>query len=319
MVFGEMAADILLWRFPALPEDVVFDIIEANAREREFVPDARGLKRIWKEMRRSEKAALFEDYDRADDGFGPERQAVLSATVAEAVKFDNDLYFKPDEEIHELYAQMAREQSVVFDKVRSEFDRDAFFNEPEATADFSVWMQMPMWTVNEAAALSLGKNPDILTPKSMKAIRRSKSNFAQVYAFRRTAIKRAVSGGHFKDPMPRADFIRWAAEHQIALPEPLAAVAAGLPESLPSPQERIAGRIRSAHQAAATKREDKSFHKMIAGMAVRYYKCGNDAMFSQAVKAITSDVHQIGHDIDDDTVRKHLKDALALPTNKKVI
>lgn len=316
MVFGEMAADILLWRFPALPEDVVFDIIEANAREREFVPDARGLKRIWKEMRRSEKAVLFEDYDRADDDFGPERQAVLSATVAEAVKFDNDLYFKPDEEIHELYAQMAREQAGVFDQRRSEFDSDAFFNEPEATVDFSVWMQMPMWSVNEAVALSLGKNPDLVTPKSMKVIKRNKSNFAQVYAFRRTAIKRAVDGEQLKEPIPRGDFLRWAAAHQMALPEPLKLAAANLQLPVDSPDDRAA-RVRiSAHQAAATTREHKSLHKIIAAMAIKKYSCGNYAQFSQAVNKIVDDLIAIDCELSDDTVRKHLRDALALPAKK---
>lgn len=314
MVFGEMAADILLWRFPALPEDVMFDIIEANAREREFVPDARGLKRIWKEMRRSEKAMLFEDYDRADDDFGPERQAVLSATVAEAVKFDNEVHTKSEEEIQELYAQMVREQAEVFKQVRSEFDRDAFFNEPEAEADFSAWMQMPMWSVNEAVALSLGKNPDLVTPKSMKAIRRNKSNFAQVYAFRRTAIKRAVSGGHFHNPIPRVDFIRWAAEHQMVLPEPLATVAASMPESLRSPQDESADRRQSGYQAARLKREDNSLYKMIAGMAVEHYKCSNKTMIPGAVIAIMNNVIAIGHNIDDQTVRTHLNRALTLPT-----
>ncbi|MBS7555009.1 hypothetical protein KHC23_15275, partial [Ancylobacter dichloromethanicus] len=76
MTADEMAELIVLRRFLVLPRDVVFDIIDANKREEPFAPDPRGLKRIWKDMKRSQKGLLFEDYDRSSDEFGPERQAL---------------------------------------------------------------------------------------------------------------------------------------------------------------------------------------------------------------------------------------------------
>lgn len=313
MTFADMVAEILSWRFQGLPDDLLTEIFYANAQEREFAPDARGLRRIWKEMKRSERSILIDDYDGVDKTFGPERQAVMSAMIAKAVAFEKDMFTKSSEEVAELYAEVAREHASVFNELRSEFDREAFFSEPEADADFSVWMQMPIWSVNEATALSLGKSPELVNPKSMKAIKERKSNFGRAYTFRRTAIKRAVRGGHLKDPMPRGDFIRWAVEHQMTLPEPLAKVSMEMPGALSLPPGRIVSRERTAQEAAGARREENSLHKIIAGMAVKHYKCGNEAMFSRAVNDIVSHVLEIGHNINDDTVRKHLRMALKLP------
>ena len=182
MTADDMAFEILFWRFVQLPQDVILDIIDASARGQAFTPDERGLKRVWKEMKRAHREAMFEDYNKDDAGFGPARRAELRAVIEDAVKLDRQLYSNSYDEIAELYAQVQREQLAVLDLDRSQFDSDAFFNEPDAQASFSVWMQMPMWSVDEATALSLGKNPELVNTKSLKRIKKSKSIFAKIYA-----------------------------------------------------------------------------------------------------------------------------------------
>lgn len=43
-----------------------------------------------------------------------------------------------------------------------------FYNRPEAAADYDHWLRLDFWTTDEAVALLLGKNPEVLTPQRVQ-------------------------------------------------------------------------------------------------------------------------------------------------------
>jgi hypothetical protein len=69
----------------------------------------------------------------------------------------------------------------------------AFFDQPEAVADFEFWSKMPSWTLDEATALSFGKNPDIVSGSSMEQYPQQYSSFARAYMQRRRLLRRLLS------------------------------------------------------------------------------------------------------------------------------
>lgn len=320
MTADEMAELIVLWRFLVLPRDVVFDIIDANKWGVAFAPDPRGLKRIWKDMKRSQKEFLFEDYDRSNDEFSSERQAKLREVVDEAVEFDEHLYSRSYDEIAALYAECQIEQTAEDDQDRSMFDQHAFFNEPDAEADSIIWMQMPFWTADEATALSFGKNPQVVSTKSLKRIKKAKSNFVRAYAFRRAAIERAVDEGQLKDPIPRADFIAWALAHQVPLPEGLATQTAHIQASSEHSSSGSSSRPpRQRNQASveqgARTRERNSMLAIIAIMARAKYGMRHAGEMPRVVYNILQDAKspEVEMKIKADTVRKYLGMAFGSP------
>ena len=66
-------------------------------------------------------------------------------------------------------------------------DQKRFFNLPNAAADFEYWSKMAHWTLDEALALSFGKNPKVVSWKSLEKIISYTSPF--VLQFRKNAAK----------------------------------------------------------------------------------------------------------------------------------
>ena len=50
-------------------------------------------------------------------------------------------------------------------------EKQYFFNRPEAEADYREWVTMPYWTIDEAVALSYGKNPAKVTCRNVGTFR----------------------------------------------------------------------------------------------------------------------------------------------------
>jgi hypothetical protein len=65
----------------------------------------------------------------------------------------------------ELVARYNAEKQREYDQLvaKGELDeRDRFFNQPHAAADFVHWSKMAHWTLDEAVALSFGKTPELV-------------------------------------------------------------------------------------------------------------------------------------------------------------
>ncbi|MEI9417466.1 hypothetical protein [Mesorhizobium sp. Cs1321R2N1] len=87
-------------------------------------------------------------------------------------------------------------------------DLYAFFSQPTATADFAYWLPMPAWSIDEAVALSFGKDPRVVSTHALVRIHRSL--FRPAYEARTEQVRRAVTIGQLTDPIRPAEFSAWA-------------------------------------------------------------------------------------------------------------
>jgi hypothetical protein len=63
-----------------------------------------------------------------------------------------------------LDSELAKQSDETRDK-EQEKERQRFFNQPTAFADFDHWSRAAHWTLEEAAALSFGRNPEVVNSK----------------------------------------------------------------------------------------------------------------------------------------------------------
>lgn len=104
---------------------------------------------------------------------------------------------------------------------KSAYDEERrFFNQPSASADIQHWTRMSIWKLDEAVALSLGKDPRRVNWDNVRSLVQI-SAFAAAYQARREIIFRAKSAGQLWDSTIPGVFIAWAERMNVALPSPL--------------------------------------------------------------------------------------------------
>jgi hypothetical protein len=193
-------------------------------------------------------------------------------------------------------------------------DPKRFFNKPDAQANFDHWGRMEYWTVDEAAALCLGKDPRRVNWALIRTLL-DVSPFAARYRDMRVLIKRAAAISEIGDPgrvYPERVLI-WAEKRALDLPIELKAVRPkradkrkqdGDVESKPEDEE-INGK------------ELNSLHRLILGMAIQKYgfdpdydpKSDPDCK-SRAFSVIAHDLDKAGLKLSVKPIRKHLMNAV---------
>jgi len=126
----------------------------------------------------------------------------------------------PDNELLTLHIQsLAKDTEQRKRNVISEENRRPY-NLPSANADFVHWAKAAHWTLDEAIALSFGKEPAIVTWKEIEKLK-GQTAFAVSFAKRRDLALRATRWKKFGDTIPPVIFISWAKEINIELPNAL--------------------------------------------------------------------------------------------------
>lgn len=168
--------------------------------------------------------------------------------------------------LDECRAQYQEEQE---EKARAEVqkkdlaEKQYFFNQPPSTADFDYWSKAKHWTLDEAIALSFGKDPEIVNWKSVSPLTNI-SSFAKKYERLRGLALRAVPWKELFDPILPSLFIAWAKRNDISFPEELEEKAI-----------RYGGRATDWKAAYEKLREETSaekatYEKYIADYSARY-------------------------------------------------
>lgn len=104
------------------------------------------------------------------------------------------------------------------ERVKEENER--FYNQSYANADFEYWAKAAHWTIDEAIALSFGKEPEIVTWKKIEVLK-NETLFAKQFAKRRDLALRATHWKKFGDTIPPVIFIGWSKEINLELPSVL--------------------------------------------------------------------------------------------------
>lgn len=130
----------------------------------------------------------------------------------------------------EYSSKLELDKRLKLEKLAAE-EKELFFNQPNATADFSHWRKMALWHLDEAVALSLGKNPNIVKWKTISDYGDRYvpeawdfSTLPRQYARHRDLVLRAKSAGQLSDPIKPAAFMAWAIDVFDHLPDELSAL-----------------------------------------------------------------------------------------------
>lgn len=99
-------------------------------------------------------------------------------------------------------------------------DGQRFFSESFANVELDYWSKISYWTTDEAAALSLEKDPRVVTWNAIEGYA-GQSFFVYAFAERRELIRRAVEAGQLMERNTPAFFLAWALRTRFYMPIPL--------------------------------------------------------------------------------------------------
>lgn len=211
-----------------------------------------------------------------------------------------------------------------------------FYNLPDALPDFAFWARQSYWTVDEAVALSFGKNPRVVNWERLKSCTKIWP-FAKSYEDRLDQFNRAVWAKQIWTHTYPNLLLAWAARMGFAMPPELVSEVEALglqivdwkslhdacAEELRIAQAQLTEeRARntatsSAPQAIQANQQPDAlgekgrgtFQKMILGMALEQYSYEPGDKKSGVPKLIASDLALHGITLGEKTIRDHLRAA----------
>lgn len=152
-----------------------------------------------------------------------------------------------------------REDAEIREAKAAEEEQSMFFHKPYADADFKYWGKMPLWTLEEAVALSLGKDPGVVNWSSVNGsdggyilASLQKSPFRAEYGRRRELAGRAAAAYELSDPVKPEAFLTWSLKMFDSLP-------AGLIEQVRAMGKRVGDLNASTKRIAELEAELAAF------------------------------------------------------------
>ena len=100
-------------------------------------------------------------------------------------------------------------------------DERFFFNEPFANAAYAHWARQDTWSLEEFAALLLGKDPDVVDTGTLDRFYQS-SAFAARFVTLLYTLQEAKERGELSERMAPSELLAWASAHQFEVPLELA-------------------------------------------------------------------------------------------------
>jgi hypothetical protein len=230
------------------------------------------------------------DLGKPDTGDDPAR----SARMREFSAFKSQLDTMSSEELDRRYMEHFRLQQERVEQAAKRNDEMAYFSQPEAKANFPVWCALEKWTIDEATALLLGKDPiKVSWPKISKI--EEYSIFKGTYGDLRQRLLRAKEDGRFSDPDKWEKLVKWASEAGMDLPPGLNATPA-------APSADNGDDLKGKRRTSAL--------TLVLGMAMAKYAYDPNALKNQAISKIVGDLRLKDLKISNDTVRDFLDEAV---------
>lgn len=149
-------------------------------------------------------------------GIDKDNNSQAHKELAEINAYKDSLRSMSESELEKLFI---RERKQELEK-RAKDEAGRIYNLKQSNADFVHWSKAAHWSIDEALALSFGKEPELVNWQSIKAYQ-SESVFVKAYAKRRDLALRAIEAKKVSDPVSPMVFISWALELHIDLPSEL--------------------------------------------------------------------------------------------------
>jgi hypothetical protein len=273
-----------------------------------------------------------------------------------------------DEEFQSFVAAETALVTAEYRRKNDEEERKRFYNASGSTAAFQHWAKAAYWSLDEAVALSFGKEPNVVTWQKITQYLQV-SSFAREFSARRDLAIRAKGAQQLYDPVLPGLFISWSKRMKISFPlelenlvqefggfigdwkslydelnETTSKTIAELKSAIDTKDERFRLNIESMESSTKTlaarqqevisklqteieaektknlekhapvlgERERESLLKLVIGMAKGGYAYDHKAPRTVTAKEIASDLAENGVSLDEDTVRKYLREAAGL-------
>lgn len=269
-------------------------------------------------LHQSEKSAEFEAGSRAD------RLTHLRHIIDAALSYESSLWDMPDAKLLELYGDEKQRIEKADSAFREDNDRLAPFNLPNAQTDLVHWASMPHWTVDEAVAVSLGRNPTIVTHRSLQHPRyKNRSNFVLEFERRRDLLTRAIAAHEVSEPIKPNELAIWASGRGLPWFDAIMqAKAQPAPERDLELEERYNAAIaeRDALRAKLADlltdvddlhpRSKTSLLRLVLGMAILRFEYTTKGR-SNTAKLVSGEFEEIGIPITDETILRWVREAAA--------
>jgi hypothetical protein len=201
-------------------------------------------------------------------------------------------------------------------------------NQLPAVADrstYEYWSKSAYWSLEEAAALMLGRNPQYVNVKALWNVNNA-PRLKRAYDELLELLKRARTARQIDYGEGPGTYLVWADRFQIDYPPELKEQVElhGHPlrdwkhlaeerekqvAALEASADERAAKLRSSDTVAA--RERVSMLKLIIGMAVRGYGFNPKTARNRATTEIVGDLEELGIALDDATVLKYLREGAA--------
>ncbi len=169
----------------------------------------------------------FPDYERlrlppdiASLGNGGRTYAEQQRRLDEAKQYREELCSKSVEELNALLEDAKQQQLNERLREFEQIERQRFYNQPNAVADFGHWSKAVYWSLDEAIALSFGKAPEVVTWTKLESFLGS-SAFARQYSRVRDLATRAKNWGQLYDPVVPGIYLAWARRVDVVVPAEL--------------------------------------------------------------------------------------------------
>lgn len=224
----------------------------------------------------------------------------------------------PECELLTLHTRLLAQDAENAKQAAIREEQSRFYNLASANADFAHWSKAAYWTIDEAIALSLGKEPEAVTWKKIQPIR-DKSYFARDFANRRDLATRAIQVKKLSDPVLPVRFVTWANEMNIDLPKALVAEIEKLGEATIN-WETAYKKLKAEFDALAERsnlkpestRKTENLLQAFTAIAIDAYGYDPEAAKSPVPADIARALQQHGKEVDPKTIRIWLKEGKGL-------
>ncbi|MBG1231808.1 hypothetical protein [Aestuariivirga litoralis] len=237
----------------------------------------------------------------------------------------------------QLQAEYEKERTIEKAKIEAQRAqrRDHLAEDPTYSANLVHWCRQDYWNYDEAAALSLGKDPEKLIFDKAVYQQQASALAKEFVARRETAFRAVQAGGIGRTSSPQ-NWLKWPDSKEFVVPDKLRELVAkqGMlskhvsqsPPSQPSPTIAEVAQLRAQNEdltqklAEALKQLEQakkdmpvkarvSLLKIVLGLAISELGYDPKAAKSPTAQEIVNLLNRAGIEIEADTVRKYLTEA----------
>lgn len=197
-------------------------------------------------------------------------------------------------------------------------EQNRFYNTTSSNADFAHWSKAAYWTIDEAIALSFGKEPEVVTWQKVEPLK-EKTTFAKSFAKRRDLATRAVLAKKLSEPVLPVRFLSWAKEMNIELPtilisevEKIGATTINWEAAYQKLKVDFDALVDKNNFKPESTRKTENLLQAFAAIAIDAYGFDPEAAKSTAPADIAKALQQQGKEVDPRTIRTWLKEGKTL-------